>query len=68
MSFHGGLLGVIFAVLLFAKRYHYQFWSLIDTLAIIIPVALGLGRIGNWINQELPGYAPYDGIFPMMID
>jgi prolipoprotein diacylglyceryl transferase len=67
MSFHGGLIGTIFAVFLFAKRYQYQFWWLIDTLAVIIPVALGLGRIGNWINSELPGYTPYDGIFPMMI-
>jgi phosphatidylglycerol---prolipoprotein diacylglyceryl transferase len=67
MSFHGGLLGTILAVFIFAKRYDYRFWWLIDTLAVIIPVALGLGRIGNWINSELPGYAPYDGIFPMMI-
>jgi phosphatidylglycerol:prolipoprotein diacylglycerol transferase len=58
---------VILAVYLFAKRYTYEFWSLIDTLAIIIPVALGLGRVGNWINQELPGYTPYDGAFPMTI-
>ena len=68
MSFHGWFLGVVMAVYFFAKRYRYQFWSLIDTLAVIIPVALGLGRVGNWINQELPGYAPYDGIFPMIID
>lgn len=54
MSFHGGFIGVVIATFLFAKRYHYQFWSLIDTLARVIPVALGLGRIGNWINQELP--------------
>jgi prolipoprotein diacylglyceryltransferase len=67
MSFHGGLIGTILAVLFFSWRYHYSFWSLIDTLAIIIPVALGLGRIGNWMNQELPGYTPYDGIFPMQI-
>jgi phosphatidylglycerol---prolipoprotein diacylglyceryl transferase len=67
MSFHGWLLGTILAMFLFAKRYQYPFWWLIDTLAVIIPVALGLGRIGNWINMELPGYAPYDGILPMMI-
>ena len=68
MSFHGGFLGVVIAVFLFARRYRYQFWSLIDTLAVIIPIALGLGRVGNWINGELPGYTPYDGIFPMMIN
>jgi phosphatidylglycerol:prolipoprotein diacylglycerol transferase len=54
MSFHGGFLGVVVAVFFFAQRYRYQFWSLIDTLAVIIPVAIGLGRVGNWINQELP--------------
>ncbi|MBC7504089.1 prolipoprotein diacylglyceryl transferase [Candidatus Gracilibacteria bacterium] len=67
MSFHGGFIGTTLAVFLFAKRYHYQFWGLIDTLAVIVPVAIGLGRIGNWINRELPGYTPYDGLFPMMI-
>jgi phosphatidylglycerol---prolipoprotein diacylglyceryl transferase len=67
MSFHGGFLGVVLAVFIFAWRYQYQFWSLIDTLAVVIPVALGLGRMGNWINGELPWYAPYDGIFPMVI-
>ena len=67
MSFHGGFLWVVIAVYLFARQYRYQFWSLIDTLAVIIPVALGLGRVGNWINGELPGYSPYDGIFPMFI-
>lgn len=67
MSFHGGFVGVVIAVFFFARRYRHQFWGLIDTLAVIIPVALGLGRIGNWINGELPGYNPYDGVFPMMI-
>jgi phosphatidylglycerol---prolipoprotein diacylglyceryl transferase len=68
MSFHGGLIGVIFSVWLFCRKYGYQFWNLIDTLAIIIPVALGLGRLGNWINGELPGYAPYDGYVPMFVN
>lgn len=67
MSFHGGFLGTVFAVYIFSRKYWYQFWSLIDTLAIIIPVALWLGRTGNWINQELPGYFPYNGAFPMHI-
>lgn len=67
MSFHGGFLGVVLAVYLFCRKYGYRFWSLIDILAIIIPVALWLGRIGNWVNGELLGYAPYEGIFPMII-
>ncbi len=45
MSFHGGLIGTILAIYLFAKKYQYKFWNLIDTLAVIVPVAIGLGRI-----------------------
>lgn len=67
MSFHGGFLGTVLAVYIFAMRYYYEFWSLIDTLAIIIATALGLWRLGNYINGELPWYAPYDGILPMTI-
>ncbi len=67
MSFHGGFLGTVIAVYLYCRKYWYQFWSLIDTLAVIVPIALWLGRIGNWINGELPWYAPYSGIFPMNI-
>lgn len=59
MSFHGGLLGVIFAVWLFSRRYRYEFWRLIDTIAVIVPVGLGLGRFGNYLNNELYGYAGY---------
>jgi phosphatidylglycerol:prolipoprotein diacylglycerol transferase len=68
MSFHGGLLGVILAVYLFARRYGYNFWKLIDTLAVVVPIALGLWRIGNWINGELYGYWPYTWPIPMVID
>lgn len=67
MSFHGWLLGVIMAVYIFCRRYKYRFWQLIDTIAVITPIAIGLGRIGNWINGELPWYTPYDGIFPFFI-
>ena len=59
MSFHGWLLWVITAVFLFAKRRQYSFWKVIDTLAIIIPIALWLWRIGNTINQELLGFSGY---------
>lgn len=68
MSFHGGFLGICTAFILFAKKHKYSFWYLIDHLAVIIPVALGLGRLGNWINQELPGFAPYYGPFAMNIN
>ena len=67
MSFHGWLVGTIISVYLFCKIYKYDFWGLIDKLAIITPIAIGLWRIWNWINKELPWYAPYDGFFPMNI-
>jgi phosphatidylglycerol:prolipoprotein diacylglycerol transferase len=67
MSFHWGFLGTIIAILIYSRIYKYKFWELIDTLAIIIPIAIWLGRIWNWMNKELPGYAPYNGIFPMNI-
>lgn len=67
MSFHGGLLWTILSVYLYCRVHIYIFWNLIDALAVIIPAAIGLGRIWNWINQELPGYAPYTGVFPMKI-
>ena len=68
MSFHGGFMWTILAVILFCKKYKYIFWELIDIIAIIVPIALGLWRIGNWINKELPGYSGYKGIFPMKIN
>lgn len=67
MSFHGWFIGTIIGVYLFAKRYAYGFWELIDTLAIIVPIALWLWRIWNWINNELPWYTPYNGPFAMNI-
>lgn len=67
MSFHGGLLWVLIASFIFGKIYNYKFFELTDILAVCLPVALGLGRIGNWINQELPWYTPYDGPFAMTI-
>jgi phosphatidylglycerol---prolipoprotein diacylglyceryl transferase len=46
MSFHGGFLGVIIALFLCSKLYtHLRFFFVTDILAVIIPVALGLGRI-----------------------
>lgn len=67
MSFHGGFLGTTLAIYIFSRKYKYEFWKLIDTLAIIVPVAIWLWRIGNWINKELPWYYPYDGHYPMIL-
>ena len=55
MSFHGGLLGVLLAALLFARRKNLAFFTLTDFVAPLVPIGLGAGRIGNFINHELPG-------------
>ena len=55
MSFHGGFLGVAFAVWLFARRTQRHLLDVADFLAPLTPIGLGLGRLGNFINMELPG-------------
>jgi len=55
MSFHGGMLGVIVAMLLFARSRNRQFFDVTDLIAPCVPTGLGCGRIGNFINGELPG-------------
>jgi len=55
MSFHGGMLGVLFAIYLFAKKIKTHFFVVADFIAPFIPVCLFLGRLGNFINGELFG-------------
>ena len=55
MSFHGGLLGAIAAMAWFARRVQRSFWAVADFLAPLVPIGLGLGRLGNFVNTELPG-------------
>ena len=55
MSFHGGLLGVLVAMFLFAKKHGKSFFQVTDFIAPIVPVGLFTGRIGNFINGELWG-------------
>jgi phosphatidylglycerol:prolipoprotein diacylglycerol transferase len=69
MSFHGGLLGVIAAMALFARRRGRTFWEVTDLIAPCVPVGLASGRIGNFINGELWGRAadpslPWAMVFP----
>ncbi len=55
MSFHGGLLGSILGMWIFAKKYKINFLQLTDTLAIAAPVGLFFGRLANFVNMELYG-------------
>ncbi|MDD2891549.1 MAG: prolipoprotein diacylglyceryl transferase [Candidatus Gracilibacteria bacterium] len=61
MSFHGGVIGVIIAMILFAWIHKKTFFSIADSVTSIIPIGLGFGRIGNYINGELLGFSPYTG-------
>jgi phosphatidylglycerol---prolipoprotein diacylglyceryl transferase len=55
MSFHGGMLGVIASMALFARMRGRQFLDVADLVAPCVPTGLASGRIGNFINAELPG-------------
>jgi len=55
MSFHGGLLGVLVAGWLFGKKYNKGFFEVTDFVAPLVPIGLGAGRMGNFINGELWG-------------
>ncbi|ACA32030.1 prolipoprotein diacylglyceryl transferase [Histophilus somni] len=55
MSFHGGLIGVILAMIWTSRRQRRCFWQTADFVAPLIPFGLGMGRIGNFINSELWG-------------
>ena len=67
MSFHGGFLGVLVAVALFARRADWRFFQLTDFIAPLVPLGLAAGRIGNFLNAELVGRVtdvPWAMIFP----
>jgi phosphatidylglycerol:prolipoprotein diacylglycerol transferase len=67
LSFHGALLGICGAVIVYCRRHDKSFFNIMDHAAIITPVGLGLGRIGNFINGELWGRvteAPIGMVFP----
>ena len=67
MSFHGGFLGAIIALLLFARSRGIPMLSMLDVAAVVTPIGLFLGRIANFINGELWGRVtdvPWALVFP----
>ena len=67
MSFHGGFLGAVFAIWLFSRKYRKHWLAITDFIAPLVPLGLGAGRIGNFINGELwgrPTHAAWGMIFP----
>ncbi len=67
MSFHGGFLGMMLAMTLFARSRKIPAWSLIDVVAPGVPIGLGLVRLANFINGELWGRVsdvPWAMMFP----
>jgi len=67
MSFHGGLIGVIVALFIFARSTNKKLLELGDFVAPLVPLGLGFGRIGNFINGELWGRVtdvPWAMVFP----
>ncbi|HET6546114.1 MAG TPA: prolipoprotein diacylglyceryl transferase [Rhodanobacteraceae bacterium] len=71
MSFHGGLLGVLGAGWLWSWRNRIHFFDTIDFVAPLVPIGLGLGRLGNFIGGELWGRhtdLPWGMIFPRALE
>lgn len=67
MSFHGGLLGVLIVFVFYSRKLQKPFLALTDFIAPVIPIGLGAGRIGNFINDELWGRVttmPWGMVFP----
>ena len=71
MAFHGGLIGVIAAMGLFALRRGWRFLEISDFIAPLVPLGLAAGRMGNFINGELwgrPTTVPWGMVFPQAGD
>jgi phosphatidylglycerol---prolipoprotein diacylglyceryl transferase len=67
MSFHGGFLGVLLAVCWVARKHRLRWLEVTDFLAPLAPLAFAAGRLGNFINGELPGRVttvPWGMVFP----
>jgi len=69
MSFHGGMLGVALAIILYCRQQGMPVFGFADRISIVAPIGLGLGRVANFINGELwgreaPADLPWAMIFP----
>lgn len=69
MSFHGGFLGVLTAMLFFKRKYPQPWLKIMDFVAPLVPLGLGAGRLANFINGELwgrPTNSAWGMIFPQV--
>jgi phosphatidylglycerol:prolipoprotein diacylglycerol transferase len=67
MSFHGGFIGMILAAIWITRKKGWNFWEIADLVCAAVPIGLGLGRLGNFINGELYGRVttvPWAMVFP----
>ena len=56
MSFHGAVIGIVIASIIFAKKHNNNFFEYLDVVALVSPIGIFFGRISNFINSELYGY------------
>lgn len=71
MSFHGGLIGAILALWVYARKNGRGFFEVTDFVAPAVPTGLGCGRLGNFANTELPGRiteSPFGFYYPCSAD